>query len=162
VFLNENHRQYHKDYTGEYTIIPNLKEDLKPSDKTNLDKVAGIIGSFDVNKQVHISIIRALRDGCEKILLFGAPSQDIGYYQNFVKPLLSNKVIEMGFVNNKQSIYDMIGRVYHSSISEVATLVKDECYITGTKFFGNEATETPVSTLTNEEIINQWIKLLEI
>jgi hypothetical protein len=68
----------------------------------------------------------------------------------------------MGFVNNKQSIYDMIGRVYHSSISEVATLVKDECYITGTKFFGNEATDTPVSTLTNQEIINEWIKLLEI
>ena len=160
VFLNEKHREYHKDYTGDFTIIPNLKEDLKISDKTNLDKVAGIIGSFDENKQVHISIIRGLRDGCEKILLFGTPSQDIGYYQNFIKPLLSDKVVEMGFVNNKQSIYDMIGRVYHSSISEVATLVKDECYTTGTKFFGNDATDTPVSTLTNEEIINQWVKLL--
>jgi hypothetical protein len=162
VFLNEKHRKYHKDYTGKFTIIPNLKENLKPSDKTGLDKVAGIIGSFDENKQVHISIIRALRDGCEKILLFGAPTPNIPYYENFVKPLLSDKVIEMGFINDKQSVYDMIGRVYHSSISEVATLVKDECETTGTKFFGNDATDTPVSLLTNEEIINKWIKLLEL
>jgi hypothetical protein len=59
-------------------------------------------------------------------------------------------------------MYDMIGRVYHSSISEVATLVKDECATTNTKFFGNEATYAPVSTLTNEEIMNKWIKLLNL
>jgi hypothetical protein len=160
VFLNEKHREYHKDYTGKFTIIPNLKEELKPSDKTGLDKVAGIIGSFDENKQVHVSIIRALKDGCDKVLLFGTRTSP--YYENFIKPLLSDRVIEMGFVSDKQSIYDMIGRVYHSSISEVATLVKDECFATGTQFFGNEATDSPVSLLTNEEIINQWVKLLEL
>jgi hypothetical protein len=160
VFLNQKHREYHNEYNGSFRIIPNLKEELKISDKTGLDKIAGIIGTFDENKQTHISIIRALKDGCEKILLFGTRTSP--YYENFVKPLISNKVIEMGFINNKQSMYDMIGRVYHSSISEVATLVKDECAITGTKFFGNEATDTPVSILTNDEIINEWTKLLEL
>ena len=93
-------------------------------------------------------------------MLFGIPSYP--YYNNFVKPLLNDKVIEVGFIEDKQKIYDMIGRVYHSSISEVATLVKDECEATGTKFFGNEATDAPVSTLTNDEIIKLWLKTLEI
>jgi hypothetical protein len=57
-------------------------------------------------------------------------------------------------------MYDMIGRVYHSSISEVACLVKDECGLTNTKFFGNHSTNNPLITLTNEEIINKWINIL--
>ena len=160
VFLNQRHRLYHKDYFGKFSIIPNLKENLKPSDKTGLELIAGIIGSFDENKQTHVSIKRALNDGCEKIYLFGDPSYP--YYNNFVKPLLSDKVIEKGFMPNKQEMYNIIGRVYHSSISEVATLVKDECESTGTKFFGNDATDTKIPSLTNEEIIQNWIKLLGV
>jgi hypothetical protein len=58
-------------------------------------------------------------------------------------------------------MYDSIGRVYHSSKGEVACLVKDECYLTGTKFFGNKETENEVSTLTNEEIFKLWKKTFE-
>jgi hypothetical protein len=159
IFINQKHRLYHKDYFGRYSIIPNLKENLKPSDKPNLDMVAGIIGTFDENKQTHISIKRALEDGCEKIYLFGE-AVSTSYYNTHIKPLLSDKVIEFGFMSDKQLMYDMIGRVYHSSISEVATLVKDECYLTNTKFFGTESSDVPVSTLTNDEIINKWIKLI--
>jgi hypothetical protein len=65
-----------------------------------------------------------------------------------------------GYTNNKQEMYDMIGRVYHSSLSEVATLVKDECESTGTKFFGNDATEYIPIIMTNDEIINSWLKIL--
>ena len=158
VFLNQRHRLYHKEYFGKFSIIPNLKESLKISDKTGLDMIAGVIGTFDENKQTHISIIRALKDGCEKIFLFGEPSNP--YYEKFVKPLISNRVIEKGFMSDKQSMYDMIGRVYHSSISEVATLVKDECESTGTKFFGNDATDTIIPSLSNDEIIKAWVKVL--
>ena len=56
-------------------------------------------------------------------------------------------------------MYDMIGRVYHSSKGEVACLVKDECYLTGTKFFGNDQTENEVSTLSNDEVIDLWLNL---
>ena len=59
-------------------------------------------------------------------------------------------------------MYDMIGRVYHSSKGEVACLVKDECYLTNTEFFGNEETENEVSTLTNDEILTLWEKLFNI
>ena len=162
VFINDGQREYHNDYNGPFSIIPNLKEFLKPSDKTGLDKIAGIIGSFDQNKQVHVSIIRALNDGCEKIYLFGEPRVGDPYYENMIKPLLSDKVILMGFVDNKQSIYDMIGKVYNSSLSEVATLVKDECEITGTEFIGVNSTTTPVSNISNDEVIKKWVKVLDI
>lgn len=157
VFLNEKHKDYHNGYNGPYEIIPNLKTQLKPSDKTGLEKIAGIIGSFDENKQTHISIERALADGCDKVYLFGEPYGV--YYENMVKPLLNDKVILKGFLENKQEMYDMIGRVYHSSKSEVACLVKDECYMTNTAFYGNENTDHEVSSLTNKQIINKWIKL---
>ncbi len=160
VFLNEKHRQYHRDYKGKFSIIPNLKEPLYKSDKTGLEKVAGIIGSFDQNKQVHISIERALEDGCEQIYLFGEPNS--GYYESEIKPYLSDKVILKGYMEDKQAMYDMIGRVYHSSISEVACLVKDECETTGTVFHGNNVTNNPPVLLSNKEIINEWVKLLKL
>lgn len=158
IFLNENHRNYHKDYSGKFSIIPNLKSDLKQTNKIGLEKIAGVIGSFDENKQTHVSIQRALADGCEKVLLFGEPKGE--YYEKYVKPLCNENVIIMGFNENKQEVYNMIGCVYHSSKSEVACLVKDECYLTNTIFNGNENTNHEVSKLTNEEIINEWLKII--
>lgn len=161
VFLNDTHRNYHSGYTGDYQIIPNLKENLRPTDKENLDLIAGVIGSIDENKQTHVSIQRALDDGCEKVYVYGGIN-DRNYFDSFVRPLLSTKVIHRGHVENKQLIYDEIGRVYHSSISECASLVKDECSQTKTKFFGNNATNNDISELTNSEILNKWIELFEI
>ena len=160
VFLNQKHKDYHNEYCGEFTIIPNLKTTFTLKDKTGLEKIAGIIGSFDENKQTHVSIQRALADGCEKVYLFGEPHGL--YYENYVKPLIKDKVILKGFVEDKQSMYDMIGCVYHSSKSEVACLVKDECESTGVIFNGNEVTDNPPVLLTNDEIIDKWLKLLEL
>ncbi len=159
IFLNERHREYHNEYEGKYRIIPNLKAPFIKNDKTGLEKIAGVIGSFDSNKQTHISIQRALADGCDKVFLFGESNQD--YYNEYVKPLLSDKVILKGFQSDKQAMYDSIGCVYHSSISEVACLVKDECESTGTIFHGNEATDNPPVLLTNEKILEKWIKALK-
>jgi hypothetical protein len=162
IFLHQAHRDYHNKYKGEYSIIPNIKEPLIKRDKSELDKVAGIIGSIEHRKQTHVSIQRALKDKCEKIYLFGKVGE-ASYYETFVKPLLSLPIIvEYGHTEGKQEMYDMVGRVYHSSIGEVACLVKDECWTTGTKFFGNEETENTVSELTNEEVIEEWVKVLEL
>jgi hypothetical protein len=158
VFLNLRHREYHNEYINKFTIIPNLRQTFEKKDKTGLEKVAGIIGSFDENKQTHVSIQRALTDGCEKIYLFGEPNGE--YYEKYVKPLINDSVILKGFVEDKQSMYDMIGCVYHSSKSEVACLVKDECESTGVIFNGNEATDNPPVTLTNDEIIIKWMRII--
>lgn len=162
TFQNQEHRDYHNKYKGESRCVPNIREPLIKRDKSDLDKVAGIIGSIEDRKQTHVSIQRALKDKCEKIYLFGKVGEP-NYYNTYVKPLLGiPNIIEYGFTEGKQEMYDMIGRVYHSSKGETATLVKDECYTTGTKFFGNENTENEVYTGTNEEIIKMWEEILEL
>jgi len=70
-------------------------------------------------------------------------------------------VEHVGYTELKQEMYDKIGRVYHSSLGEVACLVKDECWLTNTKFFGNSQTENEVSILTNDEVMDLWIKLFQ-
>lgn len=162
IFLHEEHRNYHSKYKGNYTIIPNLKENLHPIEKNELDLVAGIIGTIEDRKQTHTSIDMALKDGCKKVLVFGHIG-DFNYYDKYVKKFVDNKkVVLMGYSDNKQEMYNSIGRVYHQSKGEVACLVKDECYLTNTKFFGNEETNNEVSTLTNMEILNKWKKTLGI
>lgn len=160
IFLNEEQKNYHK-YCGNYDIIPNIRRSFEIIDKTDKDKIAGIIGTIDRNKQVHISIKRAIEDSCEKIYIFGE-LRDIEYYNEYIIPLISSykdKIIMMGHFLDKQKMYNMIGRVYHSSISEVASLVKDECYSTNTKFFGNSSTNNITKYLSNDEIINKWMSI---
>jgi hypothetical protein len=162
IFLHEKHKEYHKNYTGPFEIIPNLKEDLKSSTKNNLDNIAGIIGTIEPRKQTHISIQRALNDGCEKILLFGHIGDDKYFKENIESYLNNPNIILIGHSTDKQKMYDSIGRVYHSSIGEVACLVKDECYLTNTKFFGNQETDNEVSNLDNLEILNLWKKVFNL
>ena len=73
VFLHKQHQEYHQEYSynGDYTIIPNLKPNLVARKKPELDLVAGIIGSIEDRKQTHVSIQRALKDGCTLIKLYG-------------------------------------------------------------------------------------------
>ena len=160
VFINETHREYHNQYKGDYTIIPNLTQNLLKSDKSGVEKIAGIIGSFDYNKQTHVSIQRALNDGCEKVYLFGEPNTD--YFNQYVRPLCNDKVIVVGFMDDKQKMYDMIGKVYSSSLSEVASLVKDECILTGTEFVGTNSTSHENIYWGNEKIINEWKKIFKL
>lgn len=162
VFINEQQRDYHFAYKGSYTIIPNITQKLSSREKSNLAKIAGVIGSIDHNKQTHLSIDRALKDGCEKIYVYGTINDPI-YYKNYVEAKFKDpRVIYKGYENNKQLMYDSVGRVYHSSISEVACLIKDECAQTNTLFYGNSATSHTPSTLTNEEILELWKKVLQI
>jgi hypothetical protein len=73
-------------------------------EKNHLDKVAGVIGSIDENKQTHISIQRALDDGCEKVYVFGQVT-DVYYYENYVKKLIDNNIVVFyGTHNNKCTI----------------------------------------------------------
>jgi hypothetical protein len=159
IFLHQEHRKYHNNYSGNYEIIPNIKENLIIKPKKNI-KIAGIIGGIEERKQTHLSINRAINDNCVKIYLFG-DIIDKKYYETNVKEYIDNKkVIHYGYINNKQDMYDMIDRVYHTSNSEVASLVKDECMLTNTLFFGNIETENKITNLNNNEIIKLWKKIL--
>ena len=160
VFNHQEQRDFHLGYTGPYVFIPNPKEPLVPKDKPELDLVAGVIGTIEERKQTHQSIERALADGCTKIKLFGVKNENTPYFQEYMKKYVNDPRIEfIGFTNDKQGMYDSIGRVYHSSLGEVSCLVKDECQYTNTQFFGNEETLHQVSELTNKEILKLWEQL---
>ena len=111
-------------------------------------------------RQTHISIQRALNDECEKVYLFGEPNTE--YFNQYVKPLCNDNVIVKGFMDDKQKMYDMIGKVYSSSISEVASLVKDECILTGTEFVGTNSTSHENIYWGNEKIINEWKRIFKL
>lgn len=164
VFNHEEQRQYHRRYNGPYVLIPNPKDvnnTLYSIDKPELDLVAGVIGSIDPRKQTHLSIQRALDDGCEKVLVYGRVF-DVKYYRKYCwKYYFHEKVKFMDYANSKQEMYNSIGRVYHLSKGEVACLVKDECEYTNTKFFGNEQTQHETSKLTNDEIFELWKDVLK-
>ena len=160
VFLHEKHREYHSEYKGKYHLIPNLKTPLIPKDPLVYmgKKIAGVIGSIEPRKQTHVSIQRALDAGCELVRVFGRIS-DAFYFNKFVSPLINEKVKIYGQFEDKQKMYDSIDCVFHSSLGEVACLVKDECYSANVLFYGNENTDHEVSKLTNDDIIDKWIEL---
>lgn len=142
-------------------VLPNILDDLKPSTCKN-KKVVGIISHIDSNKQIHVSIKRALADGMEKVYIFGRIS-DQSYYQNYVVPLLNKNVNYVGFVEDKQAMYNQISHVYHSSLSETFGLVEKECELTGVKYHGNEATKDNFDiVMNNEQIVNEWKRILEL
>lgn len=156
-YLNERQKNWHG-VTHPHFYCPNPHEHLEISDRPN-GKIAGIIGSIDENKNVHTSIKRALEAGNDKILLFGEKRQP--YFDTLVLPLLSDKVEYIGYVEDKKKIYESITSVWSSSLSENASLVRDECDILGIPFFGNE--ETPkLNIMSNEEILNIWKRELDL
>ena len=157
IFLHDKHREFHNDYLGEYSIIPNLKANLVANEKSpNVRDVCGIIGTIEDRKQTHVSIERAIAHGCKKINIYGKIG-DEDYFKKYVKKYLNDDIKIFGFSENKQEMYDSVSKVFHSSKAEVACLVKDECYQTNTEFFGNDETEHEVSKLTNQEILDLWI-----
>jgi glycosyltransferase involved in cell wall biosynthesis len=164
VFNHEEHRQYHNRYDGPYVFIPNPKDFYNPLcsiDKPEKEMVAGVIGGIDSRKQTHLSIEKALDEGCEQVLVYGR-IMDEKYYNKYCKKYTFHPNVKfMGQSDNKQEMFNSIGRVYHMSTGEVSCLVKDECHYTNTKFFGNEQTLHKVSDLTNDEIFLLWKDVLK-
>jgi hypothetical protein len=138
-------------------------DDLKPN-LNKPDKVAGIIGTVDPNKQVEISIQKAVDDGMNKIIIFGKIN-DFNYYTEKVEPLVKKyNVVLAGHVDDKQWMYNSISDVYHSSKSECLSYVRNECNLMGINFHGNESTDKKGydDYPTNQQILEKWKKELEI
>jgi len=143
-------------------IAPNILDDLLPNSKITDGPVAGIIGSIDPNKQTHISVARALKDGFQKILIFGT-RPDKKYLEEKIIPLVDgHRVQYKGVFGNKQAMYDMITDVYHSSVHESWGYISEECRLTGTKFHGLGGEKRTTFILPKHEIIDIWKRELEI
>ena len=81
-----------------------------------------------------------------------------------MQPLLnkhSHIVKFIGYENDKQKVYDTLTDVYHSSLSENASLVYDECKLTEVNFHGNEnIVNQPI--WSNKAILKVWTEQLEL
>ena len=154
-YVSEPQRLWHN-IDHPFFVSGNILDDLMCTYPKKREAV-GIIGSIDYNKQTHKSIQRALTGGHKEIFLFGDIT-DKPYFEQFVKPLLSDKVKHVGFAKNKQMMYDHITDVYQDSISETWGYVKAECILTGTRFHGSSATDNNFDRLfTNDEIVKKWL-----
>ncbi len=156
-YVSEHQRKWHGvDHPS--VIIPNIVDDLKESE--NPDNVFGIIGSIDKNKNVHLSLKRAITDGAKKILIYGVVT-DQNYYANYILPCMRKyDFIKMcGFCNDKQKMYDSISRVYQDSKMETWGYIKAECKKTGTEFYGNDATNE-IEIWNTEDILKKWIEVV--
>lgn len=167
VFASESHMEWHSYYKGlqNKVVIPTPQTNLSGITyiKPEAQGVAGVIGFICCRKQTHISILRALRDGCRKVLLFGlknGPKNDL-YFNSCVFPLLGKNVIYCGemHMDQKQKMYEMISCVYHSSVEEIACLVQGECEIVGLPFHGNCNT-IPYEMWPAAKIVKAWVNVL--
>tara|TARA_R110000824_G_scaffold303001_2_gene490801 strand:- start:183 stop:974 length:792 start_codon:yes stop_codon:yes gene_type:complete len=144
-------------------VIPNCMRGVKPSQKPEGD-IAGIIGTLCPMKQTHVSVQRALADGCDKVLIYGnIYNQE--YYDTHIEPILSDRVIHMGMEMDKQKIYDSISCVYQSNsddLPEAFGRVRAECIRAGIPYHGNKAATTKFELWDEDKIYDAWKELLEL
>ncbi len=156
-YVSEHQREYHSVDTP-YVIIPPVVDKIKWTNPNN--KKAGIIGSIDQNKQVHLSIKEALKQGYEEVLIFGDIT-DLSYYNSEIHHLtVSNKVIFMGHTLDKEKMYNQVEKVFHSSKSETYGLVKAECIKAGIPFQELAPISDDITILEAEEILAKWKEIL--
>lgn len=156
-YVSEHQRKFHN-VRHPYFILPNILDELKVNKVDG--KIGGIISSIDKNKQVHVSIQRALDDGCEKVLIFGNISEQ-WYWQDFVSPLVDGvRVVHMGFQDDKQKMYDSFTDLYFSSIRECAPYVLGEAKMAGKKIHTLEGKNylNVEYEFDKNKIVKSWIK----
>lgn len=163
--VSEHQVKYHNvgNFNKPYFILSNVMDDLKPNPKKR-KKSVGIIGSVDENKQVHVSILRAIGKGFKDITIYGKVT-DQAYYETKVLPLIKKYNIKgPKFAENKQEMYDNITDVFFSSHLECLPFVIGECKLTGTNIhlISNKNYANGYYETDKETIVNKWKEILEI
>ena len=156
--------QFQKDWQGvDGTVIPNLVRGITKS-KNAGGNIAGVVGTINPIKGVHESIQRALKDGCDKVYVYGNVS-DHNYFNAKVSPLFSDKVIYKGMESDRQKIYDSISYVYQSNVSEVPESfgrVRAECIRAGIEYRGNDAATTQFDLWEEDQVFDAFTELLQL
>jgi len=157
-FVSNLQKEWQNIDHGNQVIIPPVVE--KISWTPPAQRAAGIIGSVDWNKQVHVSINRALnREGYDKVLVFGQVT-DLPYFNEYISHFVtSGKVVMAGHESDRKAMYGQISEVFHSSLSETYGLVEAECKLSGIPFNG---TSNGQEVMNKEEILEKWKNLLNL
>lgn len=154
---------FQKNWQGiDGTVIPNVIKKYIKSNYRADKKIAGIIGSIDEHKRVHLSIERALKDkDVDKVELWGAVTEP-KYFLLDVVPLLGERVSYHGISNDMQKVYDRIDVVYASSKRECLPMIQGECRLMGMDYRGLPENTRSNSDyeFDNNKILNMWKKLI--
>ena len=160
IFVSDSQKAYHG---SEGTVIPNPMSNLVDKSKNNPPgkNIAGVVGTIQQRKQQHISVLKALEDGCSKVLLFG--DKEDSYFNDQIKGLLCEKVEYKGLYKpcNRMDMYNQFDILYNFSSDESASLVIGECKILEKKVIkSNEIKEYCIRT--ENEIYNLWSNALNL
>lgn len=164
-FVSENQYKWHN-INVKHFILPNIHESiLTLSHKKPKVKVGGIIGNINPNKNIDISIDKALEDNCEYILIFGKIT-DKKYWNDIIKKKIDELIIKnvkimfMNYQNDKQIMYDCLTDVYNYSKSETWSYIEGECKITGTNYHSDLISN--YTFMETDTIINTWRNILNV
>lgn len=155
--------KFQKEWHGvDGIIIPNILNKFTKKDKRKSNKVAGVVGSIDKHKRVHLSIERALKNkDVSKIELWGLIT-DHPYFYDKVFPLLGGKVSYHGVSKQMQEVYDRLDVIYASSERECLPMVQGECYQAGVEYAGFPENTREISEYIFDDniILEKWKNLL--
>jgi len=152
-FVSDSQRKFH-DMEDE-KVIPNVVSKLKHK-KRKERHVAGVIGSLDVNKRPQLSVEKALAAGYDKVLVYGAKTDEV-FFERELKTLFEDEKVEWkDHCDDKQKMYDSVDAVFHSSMSETFNFIKPECEATGVEYFGMETAESGAEYWSDDKILEAW------
>lgn len=142
-------------------VVPNFSSALNRSEHKPV-KIGGVIGSIKKSNNIVAAVECALRDGMEKVFIFGSV-KDPQYYYDKIKPLTikyRGQIKYVGFMDDRQRMYDAVSDVY-SAVNKPWSVVGHECVMTHTRFhaLGWSGTEDRIS---NDQIFELWKKELSL
>ena len=159
-FISEDQKQWQH---TEGIVIPNTIRGVKDSGD-HPEGIAGVIGTICPLKQTHVSVERALKDGCKKVLIYGN-SLDTDYFNDAIQPMLSDEVVYMGMELDRQKLYDSLSCVYQSNSDELPEAfgrVRAECIRAGITYHGNKNATTEFELWDEDKIFDAWKDFLEL
>lgn len=153
-FVSDFQRRWH-DVRHPSVVIPPFVERVRWASPGN--NTAGVIGSIDQNKQTHVSIEKARRDGFGRVLLFGNVTDQNYFRQRVQQYVEDGTAVLMGHEDERERMYGQLEAVYHNSLRETFGLVEAECRASGIPFVG--PTNQP-DILDKDEILRRWQQIL--
>lgn len=157
IFVSESQRKYH---ARDGVVIPNPMGHLvdKSLHHPPNQNIAGVVGTIQPRKLQHLSIQQALLDGRSKVLLFGDYDKD--YFEGYIKPLLSDKVVYKGFYEpeRRMDMYNEFDVLYIHSSDESASLALGECRLLEKPVVKDDMV-ADYEMASDDEIVARWESL---
>lgn len=157
IFVSESQKAWHG---IDGPIIPNPMGKMVDTSKHRPPgrNIAGVVGTIQSRKMQHISIVKAISDGVESVLLFG--DYEPRYFESEIMPLFSDRVIYKGIFepNERMSMYNQFDTLYIHSSDESASMALGECRMLGKPVVKGEFVQD-YEIVSDDEVASRWSSL---